>query len=230
MKYDTPFALRFKVLREKLGASQSEMAERLGISQQSVSFYEKGERLPDYYVLNRICNETGCSIRYLFGYQESMSDYNDDWHKDLGLSDEALHFIRVLPDKEKEILDNLLNSTAFEALLSVINYAFSLTELQTDPVARSFNWDHGAYMCSRVFDDVMDEQYDRMLAALPPEERANYNKTIENESRERQNSGVWEKKVRLSPVQFSKDPRNHLMRFKHFKTIMQGIKGTIDEE
>lgn len=224
MKYDTPFASRFKALREKIGVSQSEMAERLGISQQSVSFYEKGDRLPDYYVLNRICEETGCSIRYLFGYQEAMSDYGDEFHKDLGLSDEALHFIRSISVEEKEIFDNLLRSTAFEVLLHVINYTISLSGSQTDPVSKSFEWDRGAFMCSRVFDDVMDEQFDRMLALLPPEERAKYNIAIEQESRERENSGVWAEKVKLHPVQYNKDRMNPLMRFKHFRTIMQDIE------
>ncbi len=77
VKHDSLFASRLKALRERMGISQKEMAEKIGVSRQSVNYYENSERVPDFYVLNRICNETNCSIKYLFGYQEAMRDQDE---------------------------------------------------------------------------------------------------------------------------------------------------------
>ena len=224
MKYDTPFASRFKALRERIGVSQNEMAEKLGISQQSVSFYEKGERLPDFYVLNRICNETNCSIKYLFGYQDAMSDQNEALCNDLGLSEEALYAIRILNSNEKTILDRLLKLTSFGALISCIRYAVTCFDLYTEPVTRSFEWDHRAYMCNRIFDDVMDELYDQCIRSLEPEDQVNYRKAIEEELSKRQNHGTWDKKVKVPIATYEKDPQDHLTKFKFFKAMMQNIQ------
>lgn len=117
MKYDTPFASRFRALREAIPATQAEMAERLGITQQSVSFYEKGERLPDFYVLDRICNLTGCSLKYLFGYQQTMSDVLADNVNALDISgakERVITQIIMTREDVAEVLDMIMRpSSAF---------------------------------------------------------------------------------------------------------------------
>ncbi len=68
------FPNRLKFLRKAIGATQEEMAHRLGITRQSLSLYEKGDRLPDIEILEKILSETGCSIDFLMGYSDSMSE------------------------------------------------------------------------------------------------------------------------------------------------------------
>ena len=68
------FPLRLKLLRKAIGATQEEMAQRLGITRQSLSLYEKGDRLPDIEIFEKILYETGCSIGFLMGYSDSMSE------------------------------------------------------------------------------------------------------------------------------------------------------------
>jgi len=47
--------------------SQLELAEKLGVSQQTVSKYEKGTREPDNATLVRLSEIFNCSIDYLLG-------------------------------------------------------------------------------------------------------------------------------------------------------------------
>lgn len=45
---------KIKALREKAGMTQTELAEKLGVSKSVVSAYEKGIRNPSYKVLSQI--------------------------------------------------------------------------------------------------------------------------------------------------------------------------------
>lgn len=51
--------------RKKLGLSQEELAEKLNISQKSISKYERGDRKPQYKVLARIAEYFGVTTDYL---------------------------------------------------------------------------------------------------------------------------------------------------------------------
>ena len=58
---------RIKMLREKLGLSQLELAHRVGISQVCLCRYESGERSPSYQILKRIATELNSTVDYLIG-------------------------------------------------------------------------------------------------------------------------------------------------------------------
>ena len=49
------------------GISQKEFAEKLGVSQSSVTFWVKGKNSPDIETVARICEILGISISDLFG-------------------------------------------------------------------------------------------------------------------------------------------------------------------
>lgn len=53
--------------RKKLGLSQEELAEKLNISQKSISKYELGNRKPQYKVLVRMAEYFGVTTDYLLG-------------------------------------------------------------------------------------------------------------------------------------------------------------------
>jgi len=54
-------------LRKEAGMSQLELAEKLGVSQQTVSKYERGIREPDNATLVKLSEIFNCSIDYLLG-------------------------------------------------------------------------------------------------------------------------------------------------------------------
>lgn len=68
------------VLRKEYGWTQAELANKLNISQQAVSKYEKGERDPDIDVLLRIANIFNVSTDYLLGLSEQrFPDEDLEW-------------------------------------------------------------------------------------------------------------------------------------------------------
>ena len=60
-----------KELRLEEGISQRELGERLNVCNQSISFWENGQREPDLDTLVKISEYFGVSVDYLLG----KSDY-----------------------------------------------------------------------------------------------------------------------------------------------------------
>lgn len=61
---------RIKELRNKKDMSQKELAEYLNVSQQSISFYENGDRDPDTEALKKLSSLFRCSIDYILGHSD----------------------------------------------------------------------------------------------------------------------------------------------------------------
>ena len=57
---------KIKLLRQKVGATQEQLGERLGISAQSISKWETGITMPDITLLPLLSAELGVSIDELF--------------------------------------------------------------------------------------------------------------------------------------------------------------------
>lgn len=66
------FGERIAEQRKKLGLSQEELAEKLNISQKSISKYELGDRKPQYKVLVRMAEYFGVTTDYLLGLGDIM--------------------------------------------------------------------------------------------------------------------------------------------------------------
>lgn len=97
---------RIKLLREELGLSQAEFANKIGLTQQSISLYEKEERKPSQDVLEALSDFFNVSIDYLLGKSESRSPEH------IKLSDEDVRFmngIKKLDENEKKIIRNTMD-------------------------------------------------------------------------------------------------------------------------
>jgi transcriptional regulator with XRE-family HTH domain len=85
---------KLKSIREQRGWTQSQAAERLGISSQVVSNYERDYRSPDKETLTRIAKVYNCSVDWLLGVTDnpermdspSSSDKKDDKNARMGLA------------------------------------------------------------------------------------------------------------------------------------------------
>jgi len=64
-------------LRKELNMSQAELAEKLGVSQQTISKYERGTREPDNETLAKLAEIFDCSIDYLLGKTDIRNPYKD---------------------------------------------------------------------------------------------------------------------------------------------------------
>lgn len=56
-----------KALREKEGLSQKNVADQLGVSQQAVAQWERGQGFPRAELLPKLANLFGCTIDSLYG-------------------------------------------------------------------------------------------------------------------------------------------------------------------
>ncbi|WP_425622938.1 helix-turn-helix domain-containing protein [Brevibacillus borstelensis] len=68
---------KLKSLREQRGWTQSQAAERLGISSQVVSNYERDYRSPDKETLSRIAKVYNCSLDWLLGVADNPERIDD---------------------------------------------------------------------------------------------------------------------------------------------------------
>ncbi len=66
-KLDKRFSERLRSLRTAKGLTQSELANELGISRNSVFFYESGQRTPDIWVLKKIVEYFGVTGDFMIG-------------------------------------------------------------------------------------------------------------------------------------------------------------------
>ena len=71
------FAERLRLLRQKRGLSQQELAKKLGISNSTVSMYERGERSPDLEMLELIGDFFNVDTDYLIGKEVGSMYYLD---------------------------------------------------------------------------------------------------------------------------------------------------------
>lgn len=56
-----------KLLRKEKNMSQQELADALGISKSSINMYERGERQPNFEILETIADYFNIDIDYLLG-------------------------------------------------------------------------------------------------------------------------------------------------------------------
>lgn len=76
------FKVRLKILRRQYGLTQSQLAEKLGISTSTIGMYEQGRRTPNHKTLLSICRLFKISIDYLLEPEDKTEnkkfcDFND---------------------------------------------------------------------------------------------------------------------------------------------------------
>lgn len=57
--------------RRELNLTQAQLAERLGISSKSVSKWERGKCMPDYDIVNELCDALGITVSELLDGEEN---------------------------------------------------------------------------------------------------------------------------------------------------------------
>ena len=66
--------IKLRDLRKQRGLTQQELADIVGVSNVSLSNYERGVQMPDIYTLTKIANALGVSIDTLLGLNDNESD------------------------------------------------------------------------------------------------------------------------------------------------------------
>lgn len=101
--------IKLKNLRVKNGVTQRQLAEAVGVSQQSINKYENHDIEPDINTLVAIADFFQTTVDYLVG----RTDFSDEPIYELNLTGEELMLInnyRALSAKEKESINLILEN------------------------------------------------------------------------------------------------------------------------
>ena len=111
------FADRLKQLREIRGITQDQLAEAIGVTRQSLSRYEYGERTPNAIVLHDIAVYFDVTLDYLLGLSGAQSEHEEIYtaHRYTGLS--AKTVIALHNAKNDETKGGIRRMEAIKCLL-----------------------------------------------------------------------------------------------------------------
>jgi len=102
------FSTRLAQLREELGLTRKEVAEKLNIDQTTYGKYELSKRQPDYDTLQKIASFFNVSVDYLLGrtnVRNSNNNVDEDFPDDVKV---LMRSVSKLTDKQKEIVKRLV--------------------------------------------------------------------------------------------------------------------------
>lgn len=121
------FSERLKALRTKKCLTQNELANELGISNKTVSVYEKGTSLPSIETLENIATYFKVTIDYLVGYSDEPNPKFDKLSTELKISLDAIRAITTLESYESKVLSAFLEDELFhEFIKNVFMYQYLL--------------------------------------------------------------------------------------------------------
>jgi len=94
MDSKTIFANRLSELSK--GKLQQEIATAAGVSRVTISYYQRGERLPDVVTLAKLATYFGVTSDYLIGLSDAKQPENSDIVERLGLTEEVIKILAAL--------------------------------------------------------------------------------------------------------------------------------------
>ncbi len=123
--------LRIKSLRKKENLTQKQLAEKIGVSQRMIGYYESEERFPPHDVLSKLADCFSVSADYLLG--RSVTDEPNEQVTPKGQKDIAKRMEEIKKDLQGE--DGLMFSgepmsqEAVESLLDAMEYIVKQTKV-----------------------------------------------------------------------------------------------------
>lgn len=92
------FGSKLKVLRQRCGMTQAQLADKLNISASTIGMYEQGRREPDNVTLSKICQELKVSGDYLLGID--IKDVRIVGNSNMEIDAIIIDFINFLENQE----------------------------------------------------------------------------------------------------------------------------------
>lgn len=83
------FPARLQLVRQRMGLSQEELAERLEVSQQSLQYWESGQRVPG--------RRSWAIIEHRLGYSRAQLEHGRGFAPPEAVAEEHSHTYRALP-------------------------------------------------------------------------------------------------------------------------------------
>lgn len=136
------FTKRFRELQGE--RTNTEFADFLGISRQTVGFYCNGDRIPDAVVLRQIAERCTVSADWLLGLSETKSTDTtiQQIRKFTGLSEDSISCLKRICSKNNEMLNTVLEGGLFSYFIDTLSnyyYAFIADWIANDVDEQVFN-------------------------------------------------------------------------------------------
>ena len=106
-----------KTERQILGITQRELAEKLGITQDSISLWETGKRVPDTQYLVPLCTTLDISIDYLLGRTDELGvvlNPGEGFHA-TPMEQQLILSFRKLPAQSQEYVYGIVQNLALHS-------------------------------------------------------------------------------------------------------------------
>lgn len=156
------FANRLKGLRQSIGLSQGELAEKLGVSRGSISYYENCSRVPDIVFLSRVSEYFGVGINFLLGHSENQNPKNEGLGAIIDFSDEAIKKLESGSAAQNYgmALSAIIEHRDFEKLFDIAEYffmplAYSGRPNYLDRCDPESEFEYYAFQVSRIFTSIL---------------------------------------------------------------------------
>ena len=110
-----------KLLRQKAGLTQRELAAHIGTSTSAIAMYERGERFPNYEILERLADFFNVEIDFLL----NRSSFFGDKTEELTLSDLTDDSVRLSDTLDHQTFNRRTRITFIHGLL-VLSVGFKV--------------------------------------------------------------------------------------------------------
>lgn len=139
-------------VRKESGLTQEQLAERLGVSQRSVSRWETGRTMPDYSLLPALCEALGINVAELLGAERIAGDSVPKKQ----VTAAARSLIALMGVRKRRLLGAVLSAVLTLACMAALySYEFSVSVASTADLERAIDAYHFADETSA---DVLERQ------------------------------------------------------------------------
>lgn len=157
-------------LRNERGITQAESAELIGITRNSLSMYERGERCPNIDIAVNAANAYNVSLDYLFGTGYRTPKNNEYNMYDMGFSEEALDFLCI--EENRYYVDAILSDPRIQKISDMLygsDYKPLINSYEMNYISRLISdllycilvdVTKGAYNLRPMFDEEIEELLD----------------------------------------------------------------------
>ena len=114
MSTNVTLAERLAEIRTKRKLTQTELAEKIGISRISLGNYESGKRHPDSQVIQLLCKKLNVSADYLLGITDTENQAYAEIAETTGLDEMSIKYLRNTTFPYRELVNLLLREERVE--------------------------------------------------------------------------------------------------------------------
>ena len=150
------FGKRLVELRNEHNLTQAESAEKIGISRNALSMYERCERCPSIDIAVNVANVYNVSLDYLFGTGYKNPKYNYENLYDLGFSEDTLDFLSS--EENRCCVDAILSDSRVNKISDILHgfyYKPLVNSYETNYISRLIS-----DLLYNILVDVLKERYE----------------------------------------------------------------------